>query len=465
LVEQRIENPRVGGSIPPQATSVYAPRQPIRAPGRFYNWLRISTIPILRQRETMAAIHHLVNWDRCVFLTGIMGDELINRLAPDILKFRQATSDPITVAINSAGGSVAAVETLYALLRGPSQHGIRCTSIAVVTNRAYSAAATFLALANYAVALPHASILFHDVRYGEMEDVTPNKASLAARQLANANEALALKLADPVFRRLTWLYIDMRSKFQDELDKDATYKKFKSAFDTCGVKPDDEILLDLAALATTMHDHLSDNNKIIVVEAVRELHNWAATVGLSKSFPKFKIGRQVGLLDGAKGLYKLFSKDVSGLDVASDDLHLLITILVAELATSKRTVGQSLDEMVTEYRVMESINDPRHIETATSLVLRSNHAFLAVKGAEIMQGDNAAAKEDLTRRLTPFVQVMWYFCFLLCRKMLNGEHVMTPRDALMLGIVDEVAGDSLIQSKRAFAEEREAAAAAPAAKA
>jgi hypothetical protein len=44
LVEQRIENPRVGGSIPPQATSIHAPRQPIREPGRFYNCRRFSTI-------------------------------------------------------------------------------------------------------------------------------------------------------------------------------------------------------------------------------------------------------------------------------------------------------------------------------------------------------------------------------------------------------------------------------------
>ena len=38
-----IENPRVGGSIPPQATSVHAPQRPIRALGRFYKARIIST--------------------------------------------------------------------------------------------------------------------------------------------------------------------------------------------------------------------------------------------------------------------------------------------------------------------------------------------------------------------------------------------------------------------------------------
>ena len=43
-VEQRIENPCVGGSIPPQATSLYAPQRPFRVLGRFYNSLHSSTI-------------------------------------------------------------------------------------------------------------------------------------------------------------------------------------------------------------------------------------------------------------------------------------------------------------------------------------------------------------------------------------------------------------------------------------
>jgi hypothetical protein len=43
LVEQRIENPRVGGSIPPQATSLLAPQRPVRVLRRFYNSGPLST--------------------------------------------------------------------------------------------------------------------------------------------------------------------------------------------------------------------------------------------------------------------------------------------------------------------------------------------------------------------------------------------------------------------------------------
>jgi hypothetical protein len=44
LVEQRIENPRVGGSIPPQATRIHPPQRPFRVLGRFYISGAASTI-------------------------------------------------------------------------------------------------------------------------------------------------------------------------------------------------------------------------------------------------------------------------------------------------------------------------------------------------------------------------------------------------------------------------------------
>jgi hypothetical protein len=47
----RIENPCVGGSIPPQATNIHAPQRPFRVLGRFYISLAISTI-----RPNIAAI-------------------------------------------------------------------------------------------------------------------------------------------------------------------------------------------------------------------------------------------------------------------------------------------------------------------------------------------------------------------------------------------------------------------------
>jgi hypothetical protein len=48
---------------------------------------------------------------------------------------------------------------------------------------------------------------------------------------------------------------------------------------------------------------------------------------------------------------------------------------------------------------------------------------------------------------------------LLCRELFEGEHILKPKDAQLLGLVDEVAGGGPVQSKRDFriAHEREVA--------
>ncbi|MDB5873772.1 MAG: hypothetical protein JWQ07_3214 [Ramlibacter sp.] len=238
----------------------------------------------------MSSTDYTIDWDRCIHLSGPIGEESINRLAPAILQLRQRSHAPITVAINSLGGSIATIDTLYALLSGPNQYGQRPRTITVVTHRAYSAAATFLTLGDYAVALPHSSILFHDIRYGEMEDVTPTAASLAARQLAAANESLALRLAHPVFKRLTWLYIDLRHRFGELTKASEAYAKFKESFEKCGAAPAEEVGIDLAALATVMHDNLTPQSQQLLKKAVQRLRSWKMACQLGKRASEVRRG-------------------------------------------------------------------------------------------------------------------------------------------------------------------------------
>jgi hypothetical protein len=65
LVEQRIENPRVGGSIPPQATKLHAPQRPFRVLGRFYNRAELST------KEGLAVLSLIGRrYERLLFFAG-----------------------------------------------------------------------------------------------------------------------------------------------------------------------------------------------------------------------------------------------------------------------------------------------------------------------------------------------------------------------------------------------------------
>jgi ATP-dependent protease ClpP protease subunit len=105
---------------------------------------------------------------------------------------RQEGNDPITVGINSPGGSLSSLEVLLGLISEPDQNGQVCRAVTVSLNHGYSAAANLLASGAYSIALPHSEILFHDVRFGGMEDVTPGKARVAASSFKDAMKSFRL---------------------------------------------------------------------------------------------------------------------------------------------------------------------------------------------------------------------------------------------------------------------------------
>ena len=125
-----------------------------------------------------------LNWKRSIHINKPIDNELINELTPLILQLKQESSNPITVGIDSPGGNIAAMEAILGLLKSPDQDGKTIEFFTVVTNKAYSAAASFLAFGNYSVSFPHSKILYHDVRYSGMKDVTSTKALRTARELA-----------------------------------------------------------------------------------------------------------------------------------------------------------------------------------------------------------------------------------------------------------------------------------------
>lgn len=50
-----------------------------------------------------------IDWNRCIHVNGTIDEELLSRVTPKILSLRQESNDPITVDINSPGGSPAVV--------------------------------------------------------------------------------------------------------------------------------------------------------------------------------------------------------------------------------------------------------------------------------------------------------------------------------------------------------------------
>ena len=77
------------------------------------------------------------NPSRAVYVHGVIEEGLIHRLTPTILQLQATSRDPITVYIDSKGGSTGAMETLLRLLGAPDHDGApSCRIITVVTSRA-----------------------------------------------------------------------------------------------------------------------------------------------------------------------------------------------------------------------------------------------------------------------------------------------------------------------------------------
>ena len=133
-----------------------------------------------------------LNWNRAIHIDMPIDDTLLRTLTATILKLKQRRALILSQSgIDCAGGEILAMQALLGLLQAPDQDGNRTEIYTVSTNRAYSAAASLLAFGDYSVAFPHSKILYHDVRYSGIVDVTPAKALRTARELERGNVAFS----------------------------------------------------------------------------------------------------------------------------------------------------------------------------------------------------------------------------------------------------------------------------------
>lgn len=397
-----------------------------------------------------------INWDRSILINGPIDDDLVRTLTPKILALRQESSDPITIGIDSPGGSLSSLDVLLGLLTGPDQDRKKGEIITVATHRAYSAAANFLAFGTYSIALKHSQVLYHDVRFGGIEDVTPEKARDAAKSLQDANDAFSLRLAHRIIRRLIWIYIDLKPRFVEVREKyPDIHKRYAALVAAYAPKVDDYEGVDLASFATVLWAKLSTANDVLISNVMGRLDRWIYLTKIVKSFPTYrqKGSRSTGLLDGAKQLHKLFSGKSEHFESSESRLKLLLSLIVADISgteTDSVYFSSVLDRSIREFAVLESMNDPKHIDYASDLMLRHSHIFFDGALAKGLDSMPDAEKADLLTKAAPHARLLWHFCVLLCRELFEGEHILKPSDAQLLGLVDEVSGGGPIQSIRDF---------------
>jgi len=411
-----------------------------------------------------------LNWKRAIHISSVIDDALLKELTPIILQMKQESSDPITVGIDSHGGSVAAMDSLLGLLQSPDQDG-RCTSIyTAATNRAYSAAASLLAFGDYAVAFPHSRILYHDLRYSGIEDVTPSKALQTARELERGNVAFSLKLANQIRGRLIWVYIDMKREFDDVRTR---YESFAKRYDDAFAESHPQrqkTMVDVVGFSLALYQRLSPPaDEEIAIRALDLLKSWMEIETIESRLSS-RHPEDERLPDLVKGINALVSEIRSmgsasraapnnpepeqqdGLDEnAQSDIKLLLEVLARRFARDKGLSigGKGLDLIMEDFSFIKDINSNEQVRAITKMMIDYDQLFFGRPIADEIKGaKDHSERAKIMEPVYPQARMLWYYIVLICRCLCEGDHLLTPGDAQLLGLVDEVLGGGPVESKR-----------------
>jgi ATP-dependent protease ClpP protease subunit len=354
---------------------------------------------------------------RGVFVTGEITEELVHRLCPVITDLRFSSTDPITVFIDSRGGSVRSGKHIENLLRAKDQERRTHAIITVATTQAKSAAAMLLSSGDYALAYPTAEIMFHGSRIPEEAEITTEKASSLAQILGSINEDDALDLAELMFPRLVFLHIFFRRHYDDPVGEKI------------------EPVLNGPPLASLIRKRIRPGSRKMIDAALKELaeldnlgaHLDKANLPIGPADPQGKVEMELlkGILDfeEKRNDLKTWNLTGGGLDQVRRDFLLL----------SKHLTKYALD-----------INKKVHLW---------GRFFLdeAIK-AEFEKATDEKAKVDLlVKHATPGIETLWNFAVMLANVLQGRDCNLTAEEAYWLGLVDEVVGSSL-PSKRLAAE-------------
>ena len=205
------------------------------------------------------------NPDRSISIDGNFTEALLERLRPEILELTAQNREPITIYIDSEGGSPDVGQRILDLLRSTNQDSPSpCRLITVAGSKAQSAAADLLSAGDFAIATPGTTLLFHGGRIPRLDSPGAKDLSLAALGMTSLNEKHAVSLA-------------RRSSSRSM----ALISMVRSTFDQVRVEAKNPGLSDLKCFQMILHDKLSPAGQLVLK---RSTANCGAYRGLLNCF-------------------------------------------------------------------------------------------------------------------------------------------------------------------------------------
>jgi len=360
----------------------------------------------------------LENVERCIYVTGEITQELINKITPEINRLRIQNPGPITAFIDSEGGDINAADQMRSLLKAPNQKGEICDLVTVVTGQAASAAADLLALGDYAIAYSHAMVVYHGSRQQSRYALTYESATSLATSLRQTNERFARRLAQRIFKRFAIRIAQISVEFINFRESDDGNRRncIDALIDSLRTKfSGDERTLILDAQKRQQAISLLSSS---VVGKLSKIKRVLSDAQIEAEFLKAIIDFKV---KAHKADHWLISK--KGLSEISDDFTLLHDYYYG---------SQNRDLII-------------QIETFGELFLKESEAQ-EYQGLTLTEDKKL---EWLRARALPKMQPIWYFIVSLCRLLQTADYTFTAKEAYWIGLVDEVPGSGLANLREA----------------
>ena len=407
------------------------------------------------------------NPERCIYLSGEINQEKLDRLTPEILRLSSTSHAPITLYIDSPGGSTYSANILYRLLKARDQDSESSKLITVCTGVAASAAADLLSSGDYALAYPHARILYHGTRQVYDRAITTETAADMAEYLKQTNEGFALTLANRSIDRFIFRFLQLRDEFSE----------VRSAIGSD--------LQDMDCLTFVLGTKLSSAVSKIPERALKkharnkELTEFVFSEPIFPDVPN-PVHQEQESGSTVANLAASTETGSSALDprppapetpakeerIADIEARILMAILKFELEKNQDEnwsfASAGILQIQEDFVLLRDYNSPRHTDQLRLLAARWGAIFLDdAEGAALEKVSSEERPDWLLEKTKNQLHPLWYYFVSICRALQEGENYLSAQDAYWLGLIDEIIGFSerqfpsyraLIERAKSFAQ-------------
>jgi ATP-dependent protease ClpP protease subunit len=343
------------------------------------------------------------NPDRAIWIDGEINKALENRLRPKILELTSRSREPITVFIDSEGGSPAVGKRILDLLRSTNQGGVSpCRIITVAVSKAQSTAADILSAGDFAIADPRSKLLYHGTRITVPQAVTADYASRLTEALKASNHRIAALFLDKSADRFVFLFTALRAEFEAHR-----------------ASAGDRILTDLDCF----QEILCQRAPTSAQEVLRRAGTiWTRCYGLVTQFEE-----------------NVVKSRASGEAVDAEKIMLNVSISFeyennkADHEWSLRTGG--LSKINDHFFFLDSYFQVAHgVRFATFCERWAPHVVAS-------DPQNTMSAEEKAAKFRAYFQPFWCFFVALSHALHQAENELTAMDAFWLGLIDTVRAD------------------------